>query len=76
MSQISYLPFPEILFFFSLLQELKKYCIGNVVVMVDVNSQGIFEAGDIIKYGYMRIKRPPSSTKVRIKVSEVQRLYL
>ncbi|KAJ7379275.1 hypothetical protein OS493_017788 [Desmophyllum pertusum] len=39
---------------------------GSVLVMADCN-YGVFEAGDIIKYGYMMIKRPPTSTKVRIK---------
>lgn len=30
---------------------------------------GAFEAEDIVKYGDMMIKRPPTSAKVRIKVS-------
>lgn len=34
--------------------------------MADCNC-GAFEAEDIVKYGYMMIKRPPTSTKVRIK---------
>lgn len=29
---------------------------------------GVFEAGDIVKYGEMMIKRPPTHAKVRIKV--------
>lgn len=35
--------------------------------MADCNS-GAVQAEDIVKYGYMMIKRPPTSTKVRIKV--------
>lgn len=35
--------------------------------MAEYNIYGVFEAEDIIKYGYMMIKRPPTSTKVRIK---------
>lgn len=41
---------------------------GNVLTMAEYNIYGVFEAEDIIKYGYMMIKRPPTSTKVRIKV--------
>ena len=29
---------------------------------------GVFEAGDIVKYGEMMIKRPPTHSKVGIKV--------
>jgi len=37
-------------------------------MMAGYNIYGVFESEDIIKYGYMMIKRPPTSTKVRIKV--------
>lgn len=45
----------------------KSWC-GNVLMMAGYNIYGVFESEDIIKYGCMMIKRPPTSTKVRIKV--------
>lgn len=45
--------------------------------MADWNCEA-FEAEDIVKYGYMMIKRPPTSTKVRIKVCciKIYKIYL
>lgn len=37
-------------------------------IMADSNNFRGYEAEDIIKCGYMMIKRPPTSGKVRIKV--------
>lgn len=59
--------FAELVIFFPVSGFGKSWC-GNVLMMAEYNIYGIFEAGDIIKYGYMMIKRPPTSTKVRIKV--------